>query len=52
VVDANGHRNASETERQEEPQVTGSGGDLEWRVILARKNLSYMMKYKIVEYSW
>jgi hypothetical protein len=48
VVDSNGRRNSSETERQKDPRVKGSGGDLEWRVILARKNLSYMMKYKIV----
>jgi len=52
VADANGHRISSETERQKEPEVTGSGGHLEWHVVLARKELSYMMKYKISPYNW
>lgn len=52
VVDRNGKRDSAETDRQKEPQLTGSGGQLEWHLVLARKNYSYMLKYRIAPYQW
>lgn len=52
VLGYDGRRDSAETDRQKEPQVTGSGGQLEWHLVLARKHVSYMLKYKIVPYEW
>ncbi len=52
VIDQGGLLVADETQRQEKPNVSPSGGLLQWRVSLTRLNLRYMLSYWFEAYGW
>ena len=52
VMDSSGTRATDEIGRQTAPHVAASGGLLQWRVLLARKHLRYMLRYRFEPYGW
>jgi hypothetical protein len=52
VLDPSGIVLADETQRQRKPEVSASGGLLQWRVSLARRHLRYMVGYRFEAYGW
>jgi len=50
VLDPNGQLQSEETRRQRTPQLSTTGSLLQWQVSLARRNLSYMLRYQLKAY--
>ncbi len=52
VLDPSGLLLPGETQRQKKPELSASGGLLQWRVSLARRHLRYMLSYRFEAYGW